>query len=89
MLSSGLTPGISGERRFNVDERSAVARVRCMPLLGIAFIGLCSLSHTRSLTPPLDNAHNSVHFRLLFAIKFQGLPEIPFRFLILPLVELY
>lgn len=29
----GITPGISGERHFNVDERPAVARVPCMPLL--------------------------------------------------------
>ena len=29
-----LTPGISGERPFNVDESGAVARVRCMQLLG-------------------------------------------------------
>src|SRR5947209_14640953 len=31
---SSPTPGISGERQFNVDESDAVARVRCMPLLG-------------------------------------------------------
>src|SRR2546423_787618 len=33
---SGITPGISGERPFNVHERNAEARVRCMPLLGVA-----------------------------------------------------
>jgi hypothetical protein len=29
----GITLGISGERQFNVHEKNAVARVRCMPLL--------------------------------------------------------
>ena len=35
-VNSRPTPGISGERQHNADERGAVARVRCMPLLGIA-----------------------------------------------------
>jgi hypothetical protein len=30
--NSSPTPGISGARRFNELKRSAVARVRCMPL---------------------------------------------------------
>jgi len=34
---SCLTPGISGERPFNVHERQPVARVRCMPVLGGVF----------------------------------------------------
>jgi hypothetical protein len=32
-ISSGITPGISGERQHKIHEGNAVARVRCMPLL--------------------------------------------------------
>jgi hypothetical protein len=39
-LDRSITPGISGERPFNVHERNAEARVRCMPLLGGAVKGI-------------------------------------------------
>jgi hypothetical protein len=33
---SNITPGISGKRQHKNHKRNAVARVRCMPLLGAA-----------------------------------------------------
>jgi hypothetical protein len=36
-LTGFLTPGISGERRFNLHKGNAVAQVRGMPLLDAAF----------------------------------------------------